>query len=115
MSRTRKPFDFPPAAWPGERKEGKMLARICDECGKQIRLGEDVIRLYMAAIDPKTEKPGTIKPVSERDYCESCASGLIAMIRGEKMLSQNKVKAKSTAKKESASKSCGMESGQKSV
>lgn len=92
-----------------------MLARICDECGKQIKPSEEVIRLYAAAVDYKTSQPGTMKPVSERDYCEACASGLIAAIRGEKKVQPSKAKAKSTAKKEPASKSNGMESKQKSV
>lgn len=91
-----------------------MLARICDECGKQIKPSEETIRLYAAAIDHKTEKPGTMKPISERDYCEECASGLMAAIRGEKKSPTRKAKAKSTVKKEPAS-STGMESKQKGV
>lgn len=92
-----------------------MLARICDECGKVIDAKKEVIRLYAGAIDYKTGQPGKMNPVSGKDYCEECISGIIAAIRGEKKAPASKTKPKTAPKKETASKSTGMESKQKSV
>lgn len=92
-----------------------MLARICDECGKVMNAKEEVVRLYAGAIDHKTGQPGKMNPVSEKDYCEECVSGIMAAIRGEKKTSASKTKSKTASRKEPASKSTGVESKQKSV
>lgn len=88
-----------------------MLARVCDNCGKQIGKNEKVIRIFMGEVEYLTGKlDGKMTPVNEKDLCEECASKAIASLREGEVFPS-----KGEEKKTGIGKGKRLEQGQRSV